>query len=125
MRGARGDAGDRIAEWTPHFFRMKPGIKTTEFWLIAATVILSLVGALTKHMPAEVAATVATILPILYTGLRSWAKHADAEQRLREIQMDMDFALPDDDAERTGAAVTSGEAKNVQPFPGGNNGGQG
>lgn len=53
---------------------MKPGIKTTEFWLTIAVDLAALLSALTDALPAKWASVVAAVSTGLYAIARGWAK---------------------------------------------------
>lgn len=56
---------------------MKSGIKTTEFWLVVITNLITVVGALKGIIPAEIATITITVLTAIYTVLRSLVKQPD------------------------------------------------
>ncbi len=58
---------------------MKPGIQTSEFWLIAIVVLLVVGGALAEKLPPTEAAVVATVLPALWAYVRQKAKETPSK----------------------------------------------
>jgi hypothetical protein len=55
---------------------MKPGYKTTEFWLTVATDLAALGSTLAGALPPRWAGLVATVSTGLYALARGWAKSA-------------------------------------------------
>lgn len=53
---------------------MKPGIQTTEFWLIVLAVAGALAGVYADKLPGELGALVALVLPAFWAWLRTRAK---------------------------------------------------
>jgi hypothetical protein len=54
--------------------KVKPGVKTTEFWLTVAVDVAALLSALTSALPPKWASAVAGISTGLYALARGWAK---------------------------------------------------
>jgi hypothetical protein len=53
---------------------LKPGYQTTEFWLLALLVIAAILGAASKRLSGEEAASCAIISSFIYSALRTWLK---------------------------------------------------
>ncbi len=53
---------------------MKPGLKTTEFWLTIATNVAALAAALADALPPRYAALAGAVSTGLYSIARGWAK---------------------------------------------------
>ena len=53
---------------------MKPGIRTSEFWLIALVVLAALAGMVTRRLPAEYGTVLSLLLPAFWAWLRAQAK---------------------------------------------------
>ena len=53
---------------------MKPGIKTTEFWLTIAVNAAALISTLADALPPRYGAIMATVATGLYALARGWAK---------------------------------------------------
>ena len=53
---------------------MKPGIRTSEFWLIAIVVLAVLAATFTRRLPAEYGTVISLFLPGFWAWLRAQAK---------------------------------------------------
>jgi len=52
----------------------KPGVKTTEFWVTLALILLNIAGALTGKLPPAYAGVASTVIGALYTVVRGYVK---------------------------------------------------
>lgn len=57
----------------------KPGIKTSEFWLVIAVQVIGILLAVLDVLDAQWAVAVSGVLTAVYAALRTYAKKTDAE----------------------------------------------
>lgn len=81
---------------------MKPGAKTTEFYVVCAVIVLAVLSTVLNEIPAPWAATIAAVLGALYAisrtllKLRGMGAQADLAESLRDIVgKEISFALKD------------------------------
>ena len=79
---------------------MKPGIKSTEFWVAMGVIGLAVAGAVLQQIPAEWAATAASIVGAIYVVARTVLKVSgnsalvgEAEAVRETVREEISFAL--------------------------------
>lgn len=58
---------------------MKPGFKTTEFWVAVLTGVGSIAGAFAGALDGKTAAILATVSGVAYQLVRAWTKSSEAQ----------------------------------------------
>jgi hypothetical protein len=79
---------------------MKPGIKSTEFWVAMGVILLAVAAAVLQQIPAEWAATAASIVGAIYVIARTALKLSgqgaivdEAEAVRQTVREEVSFAL--------------------------------